>query len=474
MDNFILFTLKSSLCLSAGFLFYYLLLRRETFHRFNRFVLLGIIILSMIIPLIKLHTSSAVINLPVQKLESTLIGEAPVMIPEKQTAKLPFRQPENKPVNILLMIYLMGAAVQLMLIFYSLARILLLLKKSKKLTYGGIRFTLISSDTVPFCFGRRIVVSEKYFRENSKEVILHERTHLMEGHSLDLLISELYLVITWYNPVSWLIRHELKQNHEFEADRNVLLQGIDESDYQLLLVRTVAGEPRYHLANQFNQSSIKTRINMMNKRKSNPRAILKALLFLPLIALMVQVFAQKSATTAGTSPTHPVAGKYLRLPIDQLKLLGLEVNPTGLFYKNQRIDKPGRPTLCMYFTHKTYSGSIILKPGETISGHDEKDKVLKKQATTNFDYYPMVVAWINGFWTLVNIPKEDLPKVLLPIQINMADLKTLNRTDTLVFWFNPTASLRKILAPVAKVDDYLQACPPDAREAAVKEKKGKK
>ena len=108
-------------------------------------------------------------------------------------------------------------------------------------------------------------------------MILHERTHLMEGHSLDLLISELYLVITWYNPVSWLIRHELKQNHEFEADRNVLLQGIDESDYQLLLVRTVAGEPRFHLANQFNQSSIKTRINMMNKRKSNRWAMLKVL-----------------------------------------------------------------------------------------------------------------------------------------------------------------------------------------------------
>ena len=473
MDNFFLFTLKSSLCLSAGYLFYYLLLRRETFHRFNRFVLLGIIFISLIVPVIRLHVGSTPISYPVQKLESVLVREAPVVVLEKQTVQFPLQQPESKPVNFLLLIYLAGAAIQLMLIFYSLARILLLLKKSKKVTYGSIRFTLISSNTVPFCFGRRIVVSEKYFWENSKEVILHEQTHLKEGHGLDLFISELYLVITWYNPVSWLIRHELKQNHEFEADRNVLRQGIDESDYQLLLVRTVAGEPRFHLANQFNQSSIKTRINMMNKRKSNPRAILKALLFLPLIALMVQVFAQRISSPASISPTVATPAKYLLLKPEQLKLLGFDLNSTGLFYKNQRMDKPGRQTLCLYFTNKTYSGSMILKPGEQITSHSATHQILKKQATTNFDFYPMVVAWINGMWTLLNIPKENLPKDMLPVQINMADLKMLNRTDTLVFWFNPTESLRKTLAPIVKVDDYIQVCPPDARDDAMKGKKVK-
>lgn len=473
METFIFYTIKSSLCLSAAYLLYHLLLRRETFHRFKRFVILGIIFISLIVPMIKLHIDPAGMNYPVQKLESTIARENPLNIPEQKPAQFPLQQPESKPVNILLLIYLAGAAIQLILIFYSLARILLLLKKSKKITYQDIRLALTSSEEVPFCFGRRIVISEKDFRENSKEVILHEQTHLKEGHGLDLLISELYLVMTWYNPVSWLIRHELKQNHEFEADRNVLRQGVDESEYQLLLVRTVAGESRYHLANQFNQSKIRNRITMMNKRKSNPRAILKALLFLPLIALMVQVFAQKEIKPAVATPNDHPNGKYLVLTTNQLKLLGFDVNSTGLFYKNQRIDKPGRQTRCLYFTHKTYSASMILKPGEKIVGHSATDQILKKQATTNFDFYPMVVAGINGWWTLLNIPKEDLPKDLLPVQINMADLKMLNRTDTLVFWFNPTESLRKTLAPIVKVDDYLQVCPPDAHNDAMKGKQVK-
>jgi beta-lactamase regulating signal transducer with metallopeptidase domain len=471
MNSFILFTLKSSLCLSAGYLLYYLLLRRETFHRFNRFIILGIIFISLLVPLIKLHVSSTVITYPVQKLESALVREAPVIIPGQEPAQLPLQERAGKPINILLLIYLAGAAIQAILIFYSLTGILLLLKKSKKITFQGIRLALITSEVVPFCFGRQIILSEKDFSENNKEVILHEKTHLEQGHNLDLIISELYLIITWYNPFSWLIRHELKQNHEFEADRNVLRQGVDESDYQLLLVRSVAGAFRYHLANQFNQNSIKTRITMMNKRKSNPRAILKALLFLPLIALMVQVFAQKEIKPAGAMPNNHPNGKYLVLTLEQLKLLGFETNSTGLFYKNQRIDKPGRQTLCMYFTHKTFSASFILKPGESISGHFATDQVLKKQATTNFDFYPMVVAWINGYWTLLNTPKENLPKDLLPVEIHMADLKTLNRTDTLVFWFNPTESLRKTLAPMVNTDDYLQVCPPDKREADTKVKK---
>jgi hypothetical protein len=472
MDNFILFTLKSSLCLSAGYLFYYLLLKRETFHRFNRFVLLGIIILSMIIPLTKLHTGSTVINLPVQKLESTLSGEVPVMIPEKQPAQLPLHQSESRPVNFLLLSYLAGAAFQLLLIFYSLVRILLFLKKSKKLTYGGIRFTLVSSDTVPFCFGRRIVVSEKYFIENSKEVILHEQTHLKEGHGLDLFISELYLIITWYNPVSWLIRHELKQNHEFEADRNVLRQGVDESDYQLLLVKTVAGEPRFHLVNQFNQSSIKTRITMMNKRKSNPRAILKALLFLPLIALMVHVFAQKEIKPTGVASLNQPQGKYLVLKPEQLKTLGFEFNSDGLFYKNERPNQVEYKSLVMTFTKKVYSCSVRIRKGEN-PGHFPGEKIINKMTATTFDFFPLAVSNFKGQKTIGTVPLQKYEKEkLLPVQVNMADLHIIGRSDTLLFWFQPTESLKQILLTV-KLEDYLQTCPPDSREAAIKGKKGK-
>jgi len=464
METFFFFTIKSSLCLSAGYLLYYLLLRRDTFHRIKRFVLLGIIFISLLVPLIKMHSDPAGINFPIQRLEMTITRQAPEAVQARQTASLPVQQQKSgqtNKFNLVMMIYLTGAFIQLLLILSSLTRILLFLRNSRKIKYQGLRLTLISAEVVPFCFGKRIIISEKDFREHGNEIILHERTHLNAGHNLDLLFMEFYIAMTWYNPFSWLIRHELKQNHEFEADHQVLRQGVDEAEYQLLLVRKAAGKSFFKLANPFNQTNIKTRIAMMNKGKFNPLALLKVLFFIPLIALMVQVFAQKEIGQVKSVSNPDPHGKYLVLSPEQLKTLGFEMNATGLFYKNQRADKN---ILCMYFTDKTYSASVRLSPGEKIKGFDAPEKILNEQATTNFDYFPMVVAGVNGDYTLVNTLRNNLSVKLLPVELNMADLKQLHRKDTLVFWFKPTASLLKTLSTIANAESYLQICPPDARK----------
>jgi beta-lactamase regulating signal transducer with metallopeptidase domain len=469
MDAFIFFTLKSSFCLSAGYLVYYLLFRRETFHRFKRFTILGIITASLVVPLIKLQTDPIRISSPVQKLEAEFTRPAPVVTAGQKLPQLNQQQDKSATPDIPALVYLLGASVQLIVILYSVARTLLLIRKSRKIKYQGCRIALLPTGAVPFCFGRQIVLSEKDFMDHGKAVILHEQTHLNELHSLDLLISELYLVMTWYNPVSWLIRHEIKQNHEFEADRHVLSQGVDESDYQLLLLRRAAGEPRYHLANQFNQSNIKTRIAMMTKEKSNPAGILKILFFIPLIALMVQVFAQKEIKPAGTSSKGLSQERYLELTPGQLNLLGFESNATGLFYKNIRFGRSDKGILCLYFTDDSYSGSIFLKPGEQITGNSDHNRILKKQPLTNFDFYPVVVAGRNGFRTQDMIAAEKDPEMkLLPVQVNMASVLPGKRSDTLIFWFKPTKSLEQALSPVAKINDYLQPCPPEPEENSKK------
>jgi beta-lactamase regulating signal transducer with metallopeptidase domain len=282
MESFIFYTLKSSLCLSAGYLLYFLLLRRETFHRFKRFTLIGIIVASLLIPLIRINLHSTVVSIPVQKLETTILTETPVTTVLQQTTMPAMTaQPGHFTIRPLLLVYLTGAGLQAILILFALARIIIIFRKSEKIRYGNMRLAVTTSSIVPFCFGRHILISRKDLEENKNAILLHEMTHLKKGHNLDLILLEAYLLITWYNPFSWLIRKELKQNHEFEADRNVLRQGIDDSYYQLLLVRTVAGEQRYRLANSFNQSNLKTRIVMMNKRKSNSLAILKAALYQP-------------------------------------------------------------------------------------------------------------------------------------------------------------------------------------------------
>ena len=471
MDAFIVFTLKSSACLSAGYLLYYLLVRRETFHRLKRFVILGIILTSFIVPLVKLQVTSPVLTYPGQKTETAFTRESAAVIPGEKAPPLPVKQKENSTSDLLAMIYLAGASIQVILVLYSLAGILLVLRKSRRLKYDGVRLALVPSGVVPFCFGRMIVLSEKDFSEHGTEMILHEQTHQREFHGLDLLISEICLVLTWYNPFSWLIRHELRQNHEFEADRNVLLKGVDESDYQLLLVRRVAGASRFHIANQFNQSNIKTRIAMMTREKSSFAGSLKLLFFIPLIALMVQVFAQKEIKPAGVPAKENAHGKYLVLAPEQLKALGLERNSSGLFYKNTRFGRSDKGVLCLYFTKASYSGSIILHAGEKITGNSEAEKILKKQPLTSFDFYPVVVAGFSGSRTQDMIAAENDPNMkLLPVQVNMAGLLPGKRSDTLVFWFKPTESLKQALSPFAKADDYLQPCPPDARNDLKKKK----
>ena len=381
-------------------------------------------------------------------------------------------QQEKQWPNLLTLAYLAGAGIQLALFFCALARIFLLMRRSEKITHKGLRLALVRQPVVPFCFGRRIVISHKDFNENGQAIMLHEQTHLQAFHGIDLLVAECCLVLTWYNPFSWLIRHELKQNHEFEADRNVLRRGIDGSDYQLLLVRTAAGEPRYLLANQFNQSNLKTRIVMMNKTKSGSGAMLKLLFFIPLIAMMVAVFAQKVVKPA-TLPAggHP-HGKYLEIAPEQLRLLGFTKDPAGLYYKNTRFGNPDKGVLCLYFTEKTYSGCMILRPGEKIEGNSSANKILKKQPLTNLDFYPVVVAGYDRSRTqdmMAAEKKTDLK--LLPVQINMGKLNLGKRADTIVVWFKPTSSLKEVLAGIANTDDYLQTCPADTRDVKAKVKK---
>ncbi len=210
---------------------------------------------------------------------------------------------------------------------------------------------------------------------------------------------------------------------------------------------------------------------MMYKDKTSPKMILRILFIIPLIAMMTQVFAQKQQVTLANQTGKAQTQKhYLKLQPDALKWIGFVSNPSGLFYKNTRFGLSDKGILCLYFTDKVNNASIILKPREKFPNHSAPEKSLEKQALTNHDFYPVVVGHVNGFRNQDMMAAEKDPRMmLLPIQVNMADLNIGKRNDTLVFWFKPTASLKQLLAPVANTDEYLQLCPPNPN-AAVKPK----
>ena len=130
-----------------------------------------------------------------------------------------------------------------------------------------------------------IVIARKDLEENGREILIHELAHIRNRHSWDLLLADLCIFVQWFNPAAWLLKQELQNIHEYEADETVLREGVNARNYQMLLIKKAVGTRLYSMANNFNHSSLKKRITMMLKEKSNPWARAKYLYILPLAAL---------------------------------------------------------------------------------------------------------------------------------------------------------------------------------------------
>ena len=203
-------------------------------------------------------------------------------------------------IQVALLVYLAGIVFFAFRNVYSLVRLLMLLKSGKKEDIGSYlpgrkeRVTLIvhNCDIAPFSWMGYIVISRKDLEENGREILIHELAHIHNRHSWDLLVADVCIFFQWFNPASWLLKQELQNIHEFEADEMVIKEGVDAKLYQLLLIKKAVGTRLYSMANSFNHSKLKKRITMMLKEKSSPWARLKYLYVLPVAAIAVTAFAR--------------------------------------------------------------------------------------------------------------------------------------------------------------------------------------
>ena len=290
MGAFFVYIVKSAVCLAVFYLFYRLLLSRETFHRFNRIALLGILILSCAIPFVEVTMKE-----PMEVSQQLLTWEELLLMADlNRTATI-----EAAPVSaitwreVLLMVYLLGIVFFFLRNVWSLTRMLRLIKGSTLVRQeNGITLITHQKKIAPFSWMKFVVISEKDLKENGEEILTHEYAHIRKRHSIDLLIADICIFFQWFNPASWLLKQELQNIHEFEADESVIAQGIDAKKYQLLLIKKAVGTRLYSMANSFNHSSLKKRITMMIRKKSNPWARVKYLYVLPLATVAVTVFAR--------------------------------------------------------------------------------------------------------------------------------------------------------------------------------------
>ena len=289
MGVFFVYMLKSSVCLAMFYLFYRMLLSKETFHRFNRIALLGVLLLSCLVPMIELTTAEASgLGQPFLELEEMvlMVRAEPEGVLTEMSSPFPWRA-------LMLLVYVGGILFFVLRHLWSLGRMVRLLRASRRETLkGGITLFVHREKVAPFSWMNMIAVSEEDLEENRNTILTHERAHIKNCHSWDLLLAEVCIFFQWFNPAAWLLKQELQTIHEYEADEWVINNGIDAKTYQLLIIKKAVGARLYSIANSFNHSSLKKRITMMIKKKSNPWARLKYLYVLPLATVAVVAFAR--------------------------------------------------------------------------------------------------------------------------------------------------------------------------------------
>ena len=296
MGAFFVYILKSSVCLAVFYLFYRLLLSKETFHRFNRFALLGILLLSCIVPFMEVTVKEPTeVHQQFLTFEELLltVGVSPVEEAGNIMLVSDFTWRE-----MLLLVYLSGIVFFLIRTVWSLFRMLHLIRDSRIVSReNGITIIAHRKNIAPFSWMKFVLISETDLLENGTEILVHEVAHIRKRHSIDLLVADICIFFQWFNPASWLLKQELQNIHEYEADECVINQGIDAKKYQLLLIKKAVGTRLYSMANSFNHSKLKKRITMMLKEKSSPWARLKYLYVLPLAAIAITAFARPEVST---------------------------------------------------------------------------------------------------------------------------------------------------------------------------------
>ncbi len=287
MESLLLIS-RSALVLILFYAVYQFFLRNDAHYSINRWFLLLGLITAIILPLIKINYVVIVESINEQAgfipVQAQSVGASAPHIPEK---------PDFNWISILPYIYLsisffLGARV-----LFNLLKLVKLAYKSVKIKKNGVIICLNPKVDTPFAFANRIFVKdESYLSRDNEQIMVHEMVHLKQRHWLDVMLSELMLVILWFNPFTWAYARLIKQNLEFIADKKVLDEGFRKDEYIQTIISETMGAEVSVLANHFRFSQNKRRLKMMkNDRKSKWR-LLKLLMVLPFIGGLLWAFSE--------------------------------------------------------------------------------------------------------------------------------------------------------------------------------------
>ncbi|WP_288442688.1 M56 family metallopeptidase [uncultured Chryseobacterium sp.] len=297
--------LKIILCSSIFIAVYYLFLEKEKMLRFNRLYLLSSLVISYIIPFVTITLP----NHSTEKMPQMIIEET-----AQQLVFIPQKQESFNWMNVVWEIYIFITLFLLIKSFISLVK----LKKisGKRHIYQNHTILLTKENLSPFSFWNTMYMGENYMKNDTidQRIFIHERTHIEQNHSLDLLILNTLKVFTWFNPVLFLYKKAMITNHEFLADEAVVKSNCNIKDYQNLILEEILNHQNPPLTHSFNFNNTKKRFIMMKTKKSK-FSLLKKTAGITVLITAAVLFSER--TYAGNS-THVFLSERIAEIPDQI------------------------------------------------------------------------------------------------------------------------------------------------------------
>lgn len=334
MEAVLIYLLFANLCFAILYLCYRLLMRSQENFSLNRWIMVFILCVSMLIPLIPMPTWGetggqsrwflALRERPVETgsvvseensvsgAKSTVEPAFVAQMPDKQKGIKPLTESGQNPhqpantiqrsesrvtvLQVLFWLYIAGVVLCLGRFLFGLFEMGRLLRRAPKEQVDGMHVIVVHGEFSPYSLGRYAVLSEEDYQDNLHEVVLHEKAHCGQGHIYDLVLVSVVEILFWFNPLLKLFRRELSELHEYQADRQVLAQGVDAADYQMLIIKKSVGTQKFrwatHLRNTYCQT--KKRIVMMNREKTKSQKRWYALFLVPVVAVLLMSFGNRS------------------------------------------------------------------------------------------------------------------------------------------------------------------------------------
>lgn len=289
MEQLLIYLLKSSGLIAAFFLSYHFLVRKDTFFNSNRWFLLGGLLTSVLLPFYFIEKIIVVLverpKIPVQDFV------VPTQLPIQE---VPVVAEAFDWMQFVWVSYIIIAAAFIIRIVLNLISLYRMLRQHQVIKNESFKLIDINENLTPFSFFGYIVFnSGLYSVEELENILLHEKIHSKQKHSIDVLIAEIFCALFWFNPFIWLYKKAITQNLEYIADQKAVGQSENKKSYQHALLKVVSNQNCLPITNNFYQSLIKKRIIMLNKNQSHRTSYLKYAVVIPVVFAFVFLFQVK-------------------------------------------------------------------------------------------------------------------------------------------------------------------------------------